>query len=49
MLKKGKTERFRGFNKGKGVDGPAAQITIAVIMICTIFIVMPILITISSS
>jgi multiple sugar transport system permease protein len=45
-----KDSKFRGINKGKGVDGPVAQVTIGVIMVITvIFVMLPIFITILSS
>ena len=50
MADTGKERRSRGLNKGKGVDGPVAQIIIGVIMLFTVlFVMLPIMITVLSS
>ncbi|NLY60664.1 MAG: carbohydrate ABC transporter permease [Clostridiales bacterium] len=50
MAKVEKEKRFRGLNKGKGVDGPVAQVVIGIIMTLTVlFVLLPIIITVLSS
>ena len=50
MADTGKERRFRGLNKGKGVDGTEDQIIIGVIMLFTVlFVMLPIMITVLSS